>query len=68
MPNSIPSHDTIGRVFAALDATQFQRGFLRWVRAIWPSDAGEVLAIDGKTLRGSQRRGVGKEAIHLVSA
>ena len=68
LPNGIPSHDTFGRVFAALDATQFQQGFLRWVRAIWPSDAGEVVALDGKTLRGSHDRGVGKEAIHLVSA
>jgi predicted transposase YbfD/YdcC len=68
LPNGIPSHDTFGRVFAALDATAFQQGFLRWVRAVWPSDAGEVVAIDGKTLRGSHDRGAGKEAIHLVSA
>jgi predicted transposase YbfD/YdcC len=68
LPNGIPSHDTFGRVFAALDANQFQQGFLRWVRAVWPSDAGEVVAIDGKTLRGSHDRGAGKDAIHLVSA
>jgi predicted transposase YbfD/YdcC len=68
LPNGIPSHDTFGRVFAALDATQFQQGFLRWVQAIWPSAAGEVVAIDGKTLRGSHDRGIGKDAIHLVSA
>lgn len=68
LPNGIPSHDTFGRVFAALDASQFQQGFLRWIRAIWPSNASEVVAIDGKTLRGSHDRGVGKEAIHLVSA
>lgn len=68
LPNGIPSHDTFGRVFAALDATQFQQGFLSWVRAIWPSTAGEVVALDGKTLRGSHDRGIGKDAIHLVSA
>ena len=68
LPNGIPSHDTFGRVFAALDATQFQQGFLRWVRAVWPSDTGEVVALDGKTLCGSHDRGVGKDAIHLVSA
>ncbi len=68
LPNGIPSHDTFGRVFAALDATQFQQGFLHWVRAIWPTPAGEVVAIDGTTLRGSHDRGIGKDAIHLVSA
>jgi predicted transposase YbfD/YdcC len=68
LPNGIPSHDTFGRVFAAVDATQFQQGFLRWVRTIWPTGAGEVVAIDGKTLRRSHDRGIGKDAIHLVSA
>ncbi len=68
LPNGIPSHDTFGRVFAALDAEQFQQGFLRWVRAVWPARAGEVIAVDGKTLRGSHARGLGKDAIHLVSA
>lgn len=68
LPGGIPSHDTFGRVFAALDAEQFQQGFLRWVRAAWPPTAGDVVAVDGKTLRGSHDRGVGKDAIHLVSA
>lgn len=68
LPNGIPSHDTFGRVFAALDAEHFQQGFVRWVRAVWPPNAGEVVAVDGKTLRGSHDRGVGKDAIHLVSA
>lgn len=68
LPNAIPSHDTFGRVFAALDAEQFQHGFLQWVRAVWPATAGEVIAIDGKTMRGSHDRTIGKDAIHLVSA
>ncbi len=68
LPNGIPSHDTFGRVFAALDAEQFQQGFLRWIRAVWPATAGEMIAVDGKTMRGSHDRGIGKDAIHLVSA
>ncbi len=68
LPNGIPSHDTLGRVFAALDAEQFQQGVLRWVRAVWPARAGEVVAVDGKTVRGSHDRGIGKDAIHMVSA
>ena len=68
LPNGIPSHDTFGRVFAALDDQVFQAGFLRWVRAIWPANCGEVIALDGKTSCGSHDRGSGKDAIHLVSA
>ena len=68
LPNGIPSHDTFGRVFAALDATQFQEHFVRWVQAIWPAELGEVISIDGKTVCGSHDRGIGKDAIHMVSA
>jgi predicted transposase YbfD/YdcC len=68
LPNGVPSPDTFGRVFAAWDADQFQQGFLRWVHAVWPPCAGEVGAVDGKTLRGSHDQGIGKEAIHLVRA
>ena len=68
LPSGIPSHDTFGRVFAALDAQAFQAGFGRWVRAIWPASCGEVIALDGKTSCGSHDRGSGKDAIHLVSA
>ena len=46
LPNGIPSHNTFGRVFAALDAQAFQAGFLRWVRAIWPSTSGELIVLD----------------------
>jgi predicted transposase YbfD/YdcC len=67
LPNGIPSHDTFGRVFAALDAAEFQQHFIGWVRAIWPRELGEVITVDGKTLRGSHDRGIGKDAIHLVS-
>ena len=47
LPNGIPSHDTFGRFFAALDAAAFQQHFLDWVRAIWPAEAGEVISVDG---------------------
>lgn len=68
LPNGIPSHDTFGRVFAALDATQFQQHFLDWVKAVWPATPQEGISIDGKTLRGSHDRGAGQNALHLVSA
>ena len=68
LPNGIPSHDTFGRVFARLDATQFQECFMDWVSAVSEVTRGQVVAIDGKTLRRSHNRFIGKSAIHMVSA
>ena len=69
LPNGIPSHDTFGRVFAALDPAAFETGFLGWVQALAAAVTGrQVVAIDGKTLRGSHDRANGKGPLHLVSA
>jgi hypothetical protein len=53
LPNGIPSHDTFGRVFALLSPGQFQEGFVSWIQAVVQVVAGQVVAIDGKTLRRS---------------
>jgi predicted transposase YbfD/YdcC len=68
LPNGIPSHDTFGRVFAALDPEAFQQCFLTWVRQVAQLTAGQVVAIDGKTLRRSHARAKDKGPIHMVSA
>jgi len=68
LPNGIPSHDTFGRVFAHLDAQQFRDCFLQWVQALSAVTRGQVIAIDGKTLRRSHDKSLGKSAIHMVSA
>ena len=68
LPNGIPSHDTFGRVFARLDPVQFERCFKEWVDAVNEVMEGQVVAIDGKTLRGSHDRFAGKSAVHMVSA
>ncbi len=68
LENGIPSHDTFGDVFAKIDSEAFQTRFMRWVEAVFRITKGQVVALDGKTLRGSHQRGVGKEAIHLVNA
>ena len=68
LPSGIPSHDTFGRVFARLDPEAFGHCFLAWVRAVAPETAGQVVALDGKTVRRSHDRANGKAALHLVSA
>jgi predicted transposase YbfD/YdcC len=68
LPHGIPSHDTFGRVFAALDPEQFEAGFRSWVAAVAQVTAGAVVAIDGKTLRRSHDAANGKAALTLVSA
>jgi predicted transposase YbfD/YdcC len=68
LSNGIPSHDTFGRVFARLDAEQFQTSFVNWVQAICKVLEGQVVALDGKTARRSHDRSIGKGAIHMVSA
>lgn len=68
LENGIPSHDTFGDVFAKIDSEAFQTRFMRWVEAVFQVTQGQVIALDGKTLRGSHDQSLGKEAIHLVNA
>jgi predicted transposase YbfD/YdcC len=66
--HGIPSHDTFGRVFAALDPAAFQAAFLAWVQTVAALLPGDVIAIDGKTLRHTFDTAGAKAAIHMVSA
>ena len=47
LPNGIPSHDTFGRVFAALDPQAFEACFMSWVKSLCEDTAGDIVAIDG---------------------
>jgi len=67
LPNGIPSHDTFNRFFSALDAEEFEKCFLLWIKSIHQRTHGEVVSIDGKTMRGSRNQGC-KTATHIVSA
>jgi predicted transposase YbfD/YdcC len=68
LPNGIPSHDTFNRVFNRLDPQQFQACFMQWINAVSELIQGQVIAIDGKLLRRSHDKGIGKAAIDMVSA
>lgn len=68
LEKGIPSHDTFGRVFARLDANQFQACFATWVQAVFQTTEGQVVAIDGKSVRRSHDQANGQGAIHVVSA
>ena len=68
LSNGIPSHDTFGRVFSLLAPKEFQEGFHSWVKSIQKLTKGEIVAIDGKQLRGSHDSYLGKKAIYMVSA
>jgi predicted transposase YbfD/YdcC len=68
LPNGIPSHDTIERLFARLRPEQFQQCFLNWIQAAFEISGGQLIAVDGKTLRASYERGGRKGMIHMVSA
>ena len=67
LPSGIPSHDTFNRVFAALDPEEMEKGFAVWVASIAKLTAGEVVAIDGKTLCGTRETGK-KKLVNMVSA
>jgi predicted transposase YbfD/YdcC len=66
--NGIPWHGTLGRLFAQLDNEAFESAFIEWVAALGELNKGEVVAFDGKRMRGSYDKSDGKAAIHMVSA
>jgi predicted transposase YbfD/YdcC len=68
LPNGIPSHDTFERVFARLQPVAVQQCFLNWVQAVFALGDGQLIRVDGKTLRGSYERGGKQGMIHMVSA
>ena len=68
LPHGIPSHDTFERLFARLRPAELQKCFVNWVQTIVHITEGQVIAIDGKTLRGSYDRECRRAMIHMVSA
>lgn len=65
--NGIPSHDTLEHVFKHLDTKQFNRCFIDWIASISRQSDGNVIALDGKTVRGAASM-FGDSKLHIVSA
>jgi len=57
LPYGIPSHDTFNRVFSSIDSTQFEQVFVQWVSSLSEIKPGQVISIDGKTIRGAKQHG-----------
>ena len=66
--NGIPVDDTLARVMRRLDTKQFANCFTNWIQSVTEATDGDVIAIDGKTLRRSHDISADKSAIHMVSA
>lgn len=64
----IPSHDRFNAIFRALKPAEFEKCLLSWITALHELTGGQVVAIDGKTLRRSFDKASSKAAIHMVSA
>lgn len=68
LTNGIPSHDRFNAIFAAINPAEFEKCLLSWITALHEITDGQVIAIDGKTLRRSFDAKTSKAAIHMVSA
>lgn len=68
LPNGIPSHDTFGRVFSLIKPEDFEACFQGWIASLSVDVQNEIIAIDGKTVRGSRGGKQWSKGLHLVSA
>jgi predicted transposase YbfD/YdcC len=64
----IPSHDRFNAILAQIRPSEFEKCLLNWITALQEISDGQIIAIDGKTLRRSYDKASGKSAIHMVSA
>jgi len=64
----LPSHDRFNAIFAAIKPAEFEKCLLNWITALHEISDGQIVAIDGKTLRRSFDAASSKAAIHMVSA
>jgi predicted transposase YbfD/YdcC len=67
LENGIPSVDTFERLFARLKPEVLQKSFINWMEAVHECTDGELINIDGKTLKGAKESGNARSLIHMVS-
>ena len=68
LSTGIPSHDRFNAIFAAIKPAEFEKCLLSWITALHELSDGQIVAIDGKTLRRSFDAASSQAAIHMVSA
>ncbi len=68
LPNGLPSDDTFRRVISRINPEAFEACFRRWIAQVVEHTQGELISIDGKTLRGSYDHTDDKAALCMVSA
>jgi len=68
LENGIPSHDCIAYTLRKISPSGFRQCFMNWVNSVKKHTAGEVIAVDGKTARGSRDRKNNRQPLHMVSA
>ncbi len=68
LKSGIPSHDRFNAILAAIKPDEFEKCLLSWIVALHEISDGQIVAIDGKTLRRSFDKSSSKSAIHMVSA
>lgn len=68
LENGIPSHDTFGDVFSAINPDELRAGFMEWVETVRQKVTEEIVAVDGKTICASKSVAENKKAVHVVSA
>jgi predicted transposase YbfD/YdcC len=68
LSRGIPSHDRFNAILACIRPAEFEKALLQWITSLQEITGGQIIAIDGKTLRRSYDKGSSKSAIHMVSA
>ena len=68
MSAGVPSHDRFNAIINKIKPGEFEPMLLAWLTKLHKITDGQVIAIDGKTLRRSYDTATGKTAIHMVDA